>query len=195
MEIIKHITKKEINEYPTEKFEGKIILIDNKKHVEEAVKEILKHDVVGLDTESRPVFKRGQYHHVSLIQIAIPKKVYLFRINKTGLTDGLIQIFSTKSIMKVGVALYDDIKDLKRIRRFEHQSFVDVSHFTKPLEIVNTGARSLAAIFLGFKISKAQQTSNWENEKLTNEQMSYAATDAWVCLELYQKLETLGHVN
>lgn len=195
MEIIKHITKKEINEYPTEKFEGKVILVDDKKHVEEAVSEIMKHEVVGLDTESRPVFRRGQYHHVSLIQIAIPNMVYLFRINKTGLTDELVHIFSRKEIMKVGVALYDDIKDLKRIRYFEHQSFVDVSHYTKPLEIVNTGARSLAAIFLGFKISKAQQTSNWENEVLTKEQISYAATDAWVCLELYQKLELLGHVG
>ena len=46
----------------------------------------------------------------------------------------------------------------------------------------------MAAIILGSRVSKTQQLSNWEAEALSEAQQMYAATDAWVCREMYLKL-------
>ena len=61
--------------------------------------------------------------------------------------------------------------------------------------VQNIGVRNMAAIFLNFRISKGQQTTNWEREELTEKQKIYAATDAWVCLEIYQKLKNWALID
>lgn len=189
------VTKEAIDQLPLIQFEGKIVIISDQEKIASAVKEIKKHPIVGFDTESRPAFKKGEYYPVSLLQIAIPEKVFLFRLQYTGFTKSLKGIFEDPGIIKTGISIRDDIKELKKRSPFEQERIVELNELAKQLQIPHAGVKKLAAIILGGKISKRQQTTNWENYTLTEKQKVYAATDAWVCLEIYRKLEGRGFLG
>lgn len=191
----KRITKQEINELPLFKYEGKVVIAANEQQIDKAIFEIEKHDIVGFDTETKPTFRKGQFNHVALIQIAIQEKVYLLRINQIGITKTLFRFLSDDKIQKIGIALDDDLIALKRRGRFIPAGFVDLNKIAPTLGIENIGARNLSALLLNNRISKNQQISNWENPTLTEPQIKYAATDAWICLEIYNKLTHWGYMQ
>ncbi|MEM6844518.1 MAG: 3'-5' exonuclease [Bacteroidota bacterium] len=195
----KHITKEEINQLPLQKYEGKIVLITEADQQEEVFDEIKNHKVVGFDTEARPSFKRGVRYDTSLLQLAVPKKTYIIRLNYTGLSSDFTDFFANPQIKKVGISIKDDLRDLRKLctkhhLKFTSENVLDLNDTAKRLDVNHAGVRRLTAIFLGFRVSKAQQTSNWENPRLTEPQLRYAATDAWVCLEIYCKLAKEGYV-
>lgn len=183
-----NITKEEINELPLDGYKGEYTVITSVDELNKVFSKINKQKFVGFDTETKPTFKKGQYHAVSLIQIGIPGEVFLIRINQTGLQDQIISFFESERIKKIGVALTDDIKDLQKVKNFIPAGFVDLSKEVKKIGIESNGLRKLTAIMLGFRISKNAQVSNWEAPQLTKKQLCYAATDAWVCLQMYKKL-------
>lgn len=189
------ISSEEINELELQRYEGKVHIIAQPDQVAEVMRKIAGEKVVGFDTETKPAFKKGEYNHVSLIQIATSKEVFLIRTNITGLTDELIAFLSNKKLLKIGVALRDDIKDLRKLREFMPGGFVELNKLVKEIGIESNGLRKLAAIILGFRISKSAQISNWESEKLTDKQINYAATDAWVCIEMYRELVRKGYLK
>ena len=192
---VKKITKEEINELPLSRYTGKVIIVSKAEQIAKAIYEIRQYDVIGFDTETRPTFRKGQpLNPVALLQVAIPGKVFLFRLNHLGLPDEICELFSDFSIRKVGVGIRDDILDLQKLKPFDAVSFVDLNSIAKELEVSNAGVRNLSGIFLRVRISKNAQTSNWESEQLSEKQIRYAATDAWVCLEIYQKLLYWGYV-
>ncbi len=191
----KRITKQDINDLPLFKYEGKTVIAADEKQIDKAIFEIEKHDLVGLDTETKPTFKKGQFNHVALIQIAVPEKVYLLRIHRVGITNTLANFFSNDKIIKVGIALDDDLIALNKRRRFNPGGFLDLNKIAPTLGIENIGARNLSALLLNFRISKNQQVSNWENPILTQHQIKYAASDAWICLEMYNKLNYWGYLD
>ena len=188
----KSITKEEISELPLYSYGGKTIIAADSESIDHALEEILGHPVIGFDTESKPVFKRGHFNHVALIQIAIPGKVFLLRTIHAGLSDKMIQLFESKDIQKIGISLIDDLSAMKKRRHFRPDGFVDLNKVAERLNFKNIGARNLTAMVLGVRISKNQQRSNWENQLLTDSQIRYAATDAWICLEIYQKFMKEG---
>jgi ribonuclease D len=183
------ISPEEINTLPLKTFDGKTIVISDVLLLPKAIKEIEKHDVVGFDTETRPSFKRGQFYQVSLLQLAVPKKVYLIRVNHTGITDDIKRLFENENIIKAGVGIRDDIKALQKLKPFEPGGFHDLYLLAKQAGLQVESVKKLTALLLGFRISKGAQTSNWEVPAFTQKQIEYAATDAWVCLELYRKLK------
>jgi ribonuclease D len=144
--------------------------------------------MLGFDTETRPTFKKGRKNSVSLIQLSSGDLAFLFRINRIGIPDELADLLSDPSVIKAGVAVHDDIKFLKGVRKFTPDGFIDLQNFVKDFGIQSSGLKKLAAIILGFRISKRQQVTNWEAEQLTEAQQIYAATDAWVCHQIYKKL-------
>ena len=182
------ITNDEINELPLGAFAGEVVLISDKRNVEKAFEEIGDYEAVGFDTETRPVFVRGQQHKVALMQIAVPEKVYLIRLNLTGFTPEIVNFMEDDSIKKIGIALRDDVKALDRLKRFKPAGSVELATLTKQAGIEVESVKKLAGLFLGFRISKGAQTSNWEAPELNEKQISYAATDAWVCLEVFTML-------
>ena len=183
------ITAEEINNLPLRTFSGKISVISDADQLVRIVEEIESHDVVGFDTETRPSFKKGQVFQVSLLQLAIPRKVFLIRLNHTGVTKELASLFSNPKIIKAGVGIRDDLKALQKLRNFEPAGFFDLSTLAKEAGLQVESVKKLTALLLGFRISKSAQTSNWEVVTFTQKQIEYAATDAWVCLELYHKLK------
>ena len=185
------ITNEEINALPLGAFEGPVNIIDQADQLEEALAEIRKHSVVGFDTETKPVFVSGQFNHVSLVQIALPKKVFLVRLKSVGMAPQIIHFFENEKILKAGVALRDDIKALQKLKHFKADGFFELAELAKQSGLQVESVKKLTALLLGFRISKSAQTSNWEAASFNEKQISYAATDAWVCLNIYNKLTGL----
>ncbi len=190
-DIQKTISHEEINSLPLKSFHGKIALITEPNDLHKAFKEIHEHKVVGFDTETKPAFVKGQVHKVSLLQLAIPYKVFLIRLNFTGLDGEIIHFLENEKIVKAGVGIRDDIKILHRLGRFHAAGFAEISTMAREVGLEVESVKKLAALLLGFRISKGAQTSNWEAANLNEKQIMYAATDAWVCLEIYRKLSEL----
>jgi ribonuclease D len=190
-----NISPEEINNLPLKTFEGKTVVVSDATQLPKAIKEIEKYDVVGFDTETRPSFKRGQVYQVALLQLAVPKKAFLIRINHTGIPDDIKRLFENENIIKAGVGIRDDIKALQKLKPFEPGGFHDLSLLAKQAGLQVESVKKLTALLLGFRISKSAQTSNWEAITFTQKQIEYAATDAWVCLELYQKLKQAAPLN
>jgi ribonuclease D len=183
-----NITVEEIAEHELSWFKGEIVLVDNLKTFYEVFPKLLGSDLLGFDTETRPTFKKGKKNAVSLIQLSTESLACLFRINKIGIPDELAELLSDPCVIKAGVAVHDDIRFLKGIRKFTPDGFIDLQTMVKDFGIQSSGLKKLTAIVLGFRISKRQQVTDWEAEQLTEAQQIYAATDAWVCHQIYKKL-------
>ena len=188
------ITSEEIKELDLKWFEGEIIVIDSFKTFRRIIPRLMNSDVLGFDTETRPSFKKGRKNKVSLLQLANSEVACLFRINRIGIPDELLAILSDPDVIKAGVAIHDDIRFLTGIRKFNPEGFIDLQGFVKEYGIQNSGLKKLAAIILGFRISKRQQVTDWEAVELSEAQQIYAATDAWVCHEIFNKL-TDNHLS
>lgn len=193
--IQKEITKEEIYELPLKSFEGEIIVIDKPSDVGKVLPELKSQTILGFDTETKPSFKKGNSNKngVALLQLSSEKKAWLFRLQHIGLHDGLKEILSDENIKKIGVAIHDDIRMLKSLSNFSDRGFLDLQSYVKDFGIKGFSLKKLTAMVLHFRISKSQQLSNWENPTLTNGQLSYAATDAWTCLEIYKKLRLMNN--
>jgi len=183
------ISNEEINALPLGAFQGKIFVIDQENELPNVFSEIKQSAVVGFDTETKPVFVRGHRNNVALMQIALPTKVFLIRINKTGVQSDITAFLENENVLKAGVALRDDIKGLQRLKKFAPQGIVELADLAKKSGLQEEGVKKLTGLLLGFRVSKTAQTSNWEAAALDEKQIVYAATDAWVCLEIYQKLK------
>lgn len=188
MELKLTVTKEEINDLPQYTYDGKISLIHKKEQLDKAIIDLKKEKVLGFDTETRAAFKKGESYDVSLLQLATTSKAYLFRLNKVTLTSGLADILADPNIIKAGVAIRDDIIGLQKLTPFKDQGFVELADVAKSKGIDKFGLRALTAICLNKRLSKKENTSNWEKEKLTDSQIHYAACDAIVGFEIYHKL-------
>jgi ribonuclease D len=182
------ITHEEIGNLPLHSYSGKIDLIHDPGLLPAAFEQINRHDIVGFDTETRPSFKKGQLHKVSLLQIATMECVYLIRLQYTGFTKEIKRFLESGEIIKTGVGIRDDLNAINRVQKFKPKGFVDLVPLAREAGLKVESVKKLTGLLLGFRISKSAQTSNWEAKNLTKKQIEYAATDAWVCLELYQKL-------
>ena len=189
------ISKAEIEELPGEKFSGEIFCIDTLAAFYEFFPAIRQARILGFDTETRPSFKKGSINEVALLQLSTSDQAFLFRLNRIGIPDELYSVLVDPAIYKAGVAIHDDITGLKRIKPFTPGGFIDLQDYVKDFGIEDNGLKKLAANILGIRISKRQQTSNWEQEMLTRAQIEYAATDAWVCYEIFNKLHKIKRIN
>ncbi len=186
---LNNITKDDIKKLPVRHFPGKIWLIDEFSKLYLLEEKLFHEKVLGFDTETRPSFRKGKKHQVSLLQLATEDEAYLIRLNKVGLPDSIIRVFEDENIKKIGLALRDDIRALTHLKSFKPGGFIDLQQYVKHFEILDNGLKKLTANILGFRISKKQQTSNWEKDILDNDQLVYAATDAWVCHQIYDTLQ------
>ena len=184
------ISPEEIGELSLAAFPGEITVIDavDDKFFA-AVRYLRRQTVLGFDTETRPTFSPEPHSNgTAILQLSGKEKAFLFRVQKLGLPKQLASILASSTIIKVGAATKDDVKGLQAIAAFKSRSFVDLQSMVWEYGIRDKSVKKMAAIILGVKISKAQQLSNWEAEHLSESQLKYAATDAWICREMYLKL-------
>ena len=182
------ITKEEIAQLPVVLFEGRIITIDTMSDLESAVAYLSAQPMIGIDTETRPAFKKGVVYNVSLLQISTLDTCFLFRLNRIGFSSSLIDLFESKSVKKIGLSLQDDFGKLKKMGSFKEQSVVELQQFVKKYQIEDISLQKVYALLFDQKISKSQRLTNWDADVLTEQQKRYAATDAWACLRIYNEL-------
>ncbi len=184
------IDKEELAELPLIQFEGKISLVETKEDYFAALEYLSKQQMLGFDTETKPAFKKGVINEVALLQLATNERAFLFRLNKMGLPNGLKGILENPGILKIGVAIRDDIKGLQKLNSFKPGGFVELQQHVKDFGIQDFSLKKLSAIVLGYRISKAQRITNWEAPDLTEAQQIYAATDAWVSHRIFESLSS-----
>lgn len=190
------ISKEEVNQLPLGHFEGEIFLIDTREEIEDVASFLSTQDIIGFDTETKPAFKKGVRNEVSLLQLSTSEQAFLFRLNHIDFPIPIRNVLEKESIIKVGAAVHDDLKALKRITdSFFPASFFDLNDELKKIGFHNVGVRNLCGMVLKIRISKSEQVSNWEADDLTKKQQLYAATDAWACLEIYEVLKKEGYLD
>lgn len=187
---IESITPEQLDKLEFASFPGKIQVIDSVgAEFNRAIAYLRSQKIIGFDTETRPCFGPNQPRYgVSLLQLSGPGKAYLFRLKSMGMHRRLCNLLADPKIIKVGAAIHDDIRGLQKLRDFNADGFVDLQKIVAEYGIRDKSVKKMSAIILGFRISKTQQLSNWEAEELSESQCKYAATDAWVCREMYIKL-------
>ncbi len=186
-----HIEKSEITAMPTVTFPGRIITINTAADVDKVVKALSKEKLLGFDTETRPAFRKGVQYKVSLLQLSTADTCFLIRLCNTGMPESLISLLENSEILKIGVSLHDDYQSLARRKRFKAGGFFDLQKYVSGFGIEEMSLQKIYAIIFGERISKNQQLSNWEQDILTDKQKQYAATDAWACLNIYNRLKEL----
>ena len=188
---IENILPEAIETMPLASFPGEIYVIDSlSEDYRKAVRYLKRQKILGFDTETKPCFTpRTPNPGVALLQLSGGGKAFLFRIKSLGMQRALCNILANPDIVKVGAATTDDVRGLQRYAKFKPASFVDLQKIVPEWGIRDKSVKKMAAIILGVKVSKTQQLSNWEADKLSDPQMKYAATDAWICREMYLKLK------
>ena len=186
------IDKAEIAGMTKVEFPGRIFVIFTEAEADKAIAFLKNQPIVGVDTETRPSFKRGMSHKVALMQISTEDTCFLFRLNRIGMPASL-QEFLQSDTMKVGLSLKDDFQVIRRRKNVhaEEGNWIELQDDVGRFGIEDRSLQKIFANLFGQKISKSQRLSNWEAETLSEGQMKYAATDAWACVEIYNCLEEM----
>ena len=184
----KHIDKEEMDRLPLYTYEGEIVVIEDARSADEVASELRRCRLLGFDTETRPAFRKGESYKVGLLQLATTEHVYLFRLNKCGFGRPLRQLLGDPQVLKIGVGIRDDLRNLRKLGDFKPAGFVDMQEYAAGFGIEDKSFSKLMAIIFKVRISKRQRISNWEAQELTDAQIRYAATDAWGALKMYQRL-------
>lgn len=182
------ITNDEINEMPVGHFPGRVLVVDSEETMREAEALLRGETLLGYDTETRPSFQKGTKYGMALVQISTADTALLFRVKMAPLSENIRAVLSSPDVIKVGAALRDDIRGMRKVAEFRPAGFVDLQSVVKRWGIEELSVKKMAAIVLGMKVSKAQRLTNWEAVRLTEPQQDYAAVDAWVCREIYLRL-------
>lgn len=183
--------KTQIGSLPRINFEGRIIVLLTEREAEKAVDYLLKQDILGVDTETRPIFKRGHQNKVALLQVSTEDTCFLFRLNRIGLCPPVKRLLEAETPKKIGLSWHDDLMMLHKRGEFNAAGFIDLQDHMRELGIEDLSLAKLYANIFGQRISKREQLSNWEAAVLTEKQKLYAATDAWACIQLYKEYERL----
>ena len=190
--IPRSISREDMANLPIRRYEGKVVLVATPEDLEEARSDLRQESIVGLDTETRPAFKKGESHLPCLVQAATAHAVYLFQLRRIEAFPVVADLLSEARTIKAGVSLADDLRALKKVFPFAEKNILDLGHVARRSGFEQTGVRNLAGILLGFRIPKGTKTSNWAARDLSAAQIAYAATDAWACRELYLRFQGLG---
>lgn len=182
------MTNDEVTALPPMQFGGRVVVVDSVGAVAAACRDLASHKAIGFDTETRPSFKAGVVNKVALLQLSTPKCCYLFRLCRIPLDKEIIRLLESDKVLKIGADTAGDLRALQALRHFTAGGFIDLQSIASQWGVAEKSVRKLAGIVLGGRVSKAQRLSNWEATSLTRAQQLYAATDAWVCLEIYGKL-------
>lgn len=189
----REITRDEVNALPVRRYEGEIVLVDDDEALARAAEDAAVSGAVGFDTETRPAFRPGESYLPSVFQLATARAVYVFQLRRD-FSAFLRAVLQNADLVKAGISVSDDLKGLKKVFSFDEAGVLDLGTVAKRHGYRQTGVRNLATLVLGFRVPKGAKTTNWAAARLTPQQLLYAATDAWVCRELYVRFRELGFI-
>jgi ribonuclease D len=190
----REISREEMAALPVRRYEGEVVVVETPRDLDRAWEDLAQEKIVGWDTETRPAFRVGEAYLPCLVQAATARAVYLFQLPKMDFSGVVGGLFAEPGIVKVGISVKDDLKKLALVFPLEPASVLDAGTVARRHGMEQTGLRNLAGIFLGFRVPKGAKTTNWAAPRLSPQQITYAATDAWACRELYLRFRALGIV-
>jgi ribonuclease D len=194
IDIVRAISREEMADLPISRYRGDVCLVQTTEDLERALEDFRKEQFVGFDTESRPSFRTVDRHLPCLVQAATARAVYLFRLRQESDFHVPAELLASPGTLKVGIGLTDDIRALKLLCPFEERGILDLGDVARHCGLEQTGLRNLAGIFLKIRIPKSTKMSNWAAPRLSAAQIHYAATDAWICRELFLRFRGLGMI-
>ena len=189
--IYRKFDKARIQQLPRALFEGRIVVVLSESEAAKAVDYLLSQPVIGIDTETRPSFRKGVKYYVSLLQVSSRDICFLFRLKHTGMCEPIVRLLEDTTVPKIGLSLHDDIRQLHEVAQFEPGYYIELQQKVKDFGVEDLSLQKLFANFFGERISKGQRLTNWEADVLSESQKRYAATDAWACILLYEEMERL----
>ena len=190
-ELLRELSREEVNELPIRRYEGEVRLVETPEELERAASAWREERVVGFDTETRPAFRPGESYLPALAQLATANVVYLLPLQRLDCSGALRGLLGAEHTVKAGVGMPDDFRALRKSFEFAEKSIIDLGAIARSHKLKQSGVRDLAALLLGTRIPKGTKTSNWATRTLTPQQIAYAATDAWICRELYLKFKEM----
>jgi ribonuclease D len=188
MELARSISQEEMANLPIRRYEGEVRLITAPEELDRELAALRRETLVGFDTETRPAFRKGESYAPALAQVAGERVVWIFALQRLDCSTALRQLLEAPDIVKTGVGIADDLRQLKKDFAFDEAAVVDVGALARRHGVEQTGLRNLAGIVLGYRVPKGKRTSNWAAARLTRQQIGYAAMDAWVAREIYLTL-------
>jgi ribonuclease D len=191
-DLVRSISREDMAKLPIRRYAGRVCVVATPQELEQAAADLRAETVVGLDTETRPAFKKGESHLPCLVQAATARAVYLFQLRRREAHPLLAELLGEARIVKAGVSLADDLRTLKHVFAFTEKNLLDLGVVARSSGLGQSGVRNLAGMLLGFRIPKGTKTSNWATPQLSAAQITYAATDAWACRELFLRFQSLG---
>lgn len=186
------LSKESINDLPIRRYEGEVRLVRTEEDLTRAVEVLRQERVLGFDTETKPTFRKGKVNAPALVQLAGEEVVFLVQLTWLPMSAPLASVLSSPDIIKAGVSIHDDMRELQKLFSFEPAGLVDLGNVARACRLETQGLRNLAANFFDCRISKGPQCSNWGQRELSARQVSYAATDAWIGREVYLRMRELG---
>jgi ribonuclease D len=186
------ISREDMASLPIRRFDGEIRIVATPQDLEAALADLRSETVVGFDTETRPAFRKGESHLPCLVQAATARAVYIFQLARVEAFPVLAGVLEEPGVVKAGIALAHDLRSLQQVFPFEPTNVVELGRIARRAGLEQTGLRNLAGMFLGFRIPKGNSTSNWAARQLSPAQITYAATDAWACRELFLRFRSVG---
>ena len=189
-------TKEQIRELPLYVGLGlvDIQIIENELEATEALKKLKSETCLGFDTESKPIFRKGEVSPgPTLIQLATETKAFLFPARFPAALAAARAILSNPSIKKVGFGIKGDNKELRSKLDIDIVNTEDLSVKLKTLagEKNLIGARAAVAMVLRSRLGKGAQKSNWAAYPLKDNQILYAANDAHSAICVAQSINAL----
>lgn len=188
-QLFRHTEKTFIPDLPRFTFSGKIVVVQSQHEAEQAARALRNAPILGIDTETRPAFRKGESHKVALLQVCDGQVCFLFRLNSLDFPPCLSALLADEGVLKVGLSLKDDFLMLRhRDPDFRPGGSVDLQDVAKEMGIEDMSLQKLYANVFHMRLSKNARLTNWEADVLSEAQKVYAATDAYTCIQLYKEL-------
>ena len=148
--------------------------------------------IVGFDTESKPTFAVGDVSEgPHVVQFALHDKAYLFQMHREEGHPFLLELLQSEHLIKVGFGLRSDRKHILAKLGVHFNGVVDLNTvFSKDGYHKEMGVRAAVGLVLKQRFAKSRSvtTSNWSQHQLTQQQMRYAANDAYAALKVLEAL-------
>ena len=171
-----------------------VVLINSLQQCQAVKVELQQAAVLGFDSESKPTFSKGEIATgPHLIQLATLERAYLFQVNAE-ILEFLKPIFASRDQIKVGFGLKNDAH-LFRKKEIELNSILELSKCFGSFGLNNpVGLKNAMALLfqVNFPKSKSISTSNWSKKHLSEQQIAYAAADAYAPVLIFEELLRLG---
>lgn len=171
-----------------------VVLINSLQQCQAVKIELQQAAVLGFDSESKPTFSKGEIATgPHLIQLATLERAYLFQVNAE-ILEFLKPIFTCRDQIKVGFGLKNDAH-LFRKKEIELNSILELSKCFGSFGLNNpVGLKNAMALLfqVNFPKSKSISTSNWSKKHLSEQQIAYAAADAYAPVLIFEELLRLG---